>query len=277
MKTDKRVSIIMPAYNTELYIASAIESVLHQTWKNWELIIIENASTDNTLKVIHQFTDSRINVIVSAIKGVSAARNIGLEQATGEYICFLDADDTLPEDSLETRATLLEQEKDITYVDGTVRTFDKSMTKLIRIWKPDFSGNPYLEMCLLNPRCYSAVTWMIRRSSLGSLRFDTSWSHLEDRIFFLQLSKSGHYKSIDSNTYDIRRRPKSLMTQNVPFEQSYARFLKYVEELKVLNHEQTLSEEKYFHRIFFRTYAKQFHVFRSLKHWISLLRLSVRT
>jgi|JI10StandDraft_1071094.scaffolds.fasta_scaffold77413_3 glycosyltransferase involved in cell wall biosynthesis len=270
------VSIVMPAYNVESYIAAAIDSVLNQSWKNWELIIIENASTDKTLDVIRRYSDSRIIVLVSKTKGISSARNVGLEKASGEFVCFLDADDELPPDSIQARASILERNLEISFVDGIVRTFDKDMKKLLREWHPNFIGNPYLEMSLLNPRCFSAVTWLIRKESIGNLRFDITWSHLEDRIFFHQLSKSGNYLSIPVCIYNIRRRPKSLMTQNQPFEKSYKRFIEYIADLRLLSQEETVNEKKYFHKVFFRTYVKNLHLFRAIKHWIALnwLRIS---
>lgn len=83
----------MPAYNLEPYISEAIQSVLTQTYKNFELIIINDGSTDHTQDVINKFSDSRIKAIRQDNMGVSVARNVGIAHAAGEYICFLDGDD----------------------------------------------------------------------------------------------------------------------------------------------------------------------------------------
>lgn len=93
---NKIVSIIMPAYNSEKFIGFSIESVLKQTLKNWELIIINDGSTDNTKKIIEEFKkkDERIKVInLPMNKGIANARNVGIEKAKGKYISFLDSDD----------------------------------------------------------------------------------------------------------------------------------------------------------------------------------------
>lgn len=90
------VSIIMPAYNSEKYIGKAIESVLAQTYNNWELIVIDDASKDNTLDIINDYRkkDSRIKLFQNKVNtGVSATRNIGIELASGDWIAFLDSDD----------------------------------------------------------------------------------------------------------------------------------------------------------------------------------------
>lgn len=90
-----KVTIVMPAYNVEDYIAKSIESVINQTFKNWELIIINDGSTDKTSTLIKYYMklDSRIACIDQGNSGVSAARNRGLLNASGDYISFLDADD----------------------------------------------------------------------------------------------------------------------------------------------------------------------------------------
>ena len=88
------VSIIMPAYNCEKYIKNSIESVLNQTYENWELIIVDDCSTDNTVGVIKEFNDKRIKLFQNkANSGAAFSRNWALREARGKWIAFLDADD----------------------------------------------------------------------------------------------------------------------------------------------------------------------------------------
>jgi len=87
------VSIIIPLYNKEQTIARTIESILKQTFPNWELIVIDDGSTDNCVEVVKQFQDERIHVISQENQGPGSARNRGIEDATCEYVAFLDADD----------------------------------------------------------------------------------------------------------------------------------------------------------------------------------------
>lgn len=90
------VSIIMPCYNAEKHIEKAIESVINQTYKNWELIIIDDQSTDSSIRIINKYmiTDERINMYQLDKKGgASTARNFGIKKASGQYIAFLDSDD----------------------------------------------------------------------------------------------------------------------------------------------------------------------------------------
>lgn len=96
MGKEPLVSIIMPVYNADKYLSASIESVLTQSYLNWELIAIDDASTDESRKILSDYSknDSRINVVeVDVNSGVSNARNIGINCAKGEYLCWLDADD----------------------------------------------------------------------------------------------------------------------------------------------------------------------------------------
>ncbi|NBG89624.1 glycosyltransferase family 2 protein [Isachenkonia alkalipeptolytica] len=95
-KNEALVSVIMPAYNCEEYVIEAINSVLAQTYKNWELLVLDDGSKDNTLQIIEKFSqkDSRIKALPNGKNmGVSATRNRGIELASGDWIAFLDSDD----------------------------------------------------------------------------------------------------------------------------------------------------------------------------------------
>lgn len=106
------VSIVMPAYNCEKYIIVAINSVIDQTYKNWELLVLDDGSKDNTLKIIEEFSlkDSRIKSLPNGKNmGVSATRNRGIEIAGGDWIAFLDSDDMWESSKLEKQLKLAEE------------------------------------------------------------------------------------------------------------------------------------------------------------------------
>lgn len=99
---DKNISIILPVYNCEKYIDNAIMSVINQTYSKWELIIINDGSTDNTLNVCEKYlSDERIKIVNKKNEGPSAARNLGIRNARGNYIMFIDSDDTYSPEMLE--------------------------------------------------------------------------------------------------------------------------------------------------------------------------------
>lgn len=106
---NEKVSIIMPAYNAKRYITASISSVQNQTWENWELIVIDDCSTDDTHEIISKFvtSDSRISLIKnSKNSGVAVSRNNGVQHAQGDWIAFLDSDDCWAPEKLERQLTL---------------------------------------------------------------------------------------------------------------------------------------------------------------------------
>jgi glycosyltransferase involved in cell wall biosynthesis len=97
------VSIIIPVYNAAAYIAETINSAISQTWENKEIIIVDDGSTDGSLAIVKKYENDSIKVFTQQNKGAGAARNTGLSRATGEYIQFLDADDLLSTNKIESQ------------------------------------------------------------------------------------------------------------------------------------------------------------------------------
>ena len=93
MSISTLISVIVPAYNAEQYIAQCIDNLLCQTYKNLEIIVVDDGSTDNTSRVLQQYP--KVKYIYQPNSGVSVARNAGIEAASGEFIHFMDADDLL--------------------------------------------------------------------------------------------------------------------------------------------------------------------------------------
>ena len=95
------ISIIINVYNGERFIKKCLDSVLKQTYSNLEILIVNDGSTDNTFKICESYTDKRIKIIITENLGLSMSRNVGLDNATGDYIYFVDADDYIELDALE--------------------------------------------------------------------------------------------------------------------------------------------------------------------------------
>lgn len=107
---DKRlVSIIIPVYNAEKFLADAISSALDQQWPNVEIIVVDDGSTDSSLPVANRFRSDKVKVISQENRGASAARNVGLSRANGDFIQFLDADDLLSPDKIYHQVNLLNE------------------------------------------------------------------------------------------------------------------------------------------------------------------------
>jgi glycosyltransferase involved in cell wall biosynthesis len=120
------VSIIIPVFNSDEYIADAINSALSQTWANIEIIIVDDGSTDQSLNIARNFKDDRLRIFEQKNKGASAARNKGLTEAKGDYIQFLDADDVLNSIKVEAQVRLLVGKDDAIANCATVNFFDKT-------------------------------------------------------------------------------------------------------------------------------------------------------
>lgn len=142
-----KVSIITPCYNVATFIQATIQSIQQQTLNDWELILVDDGSTDNTAEIIRSIAseDTRIKLLQKSNGGTASARKLGLEHAQGEYIQFLDADDRIENTKLKRQTTLMDSEQlDITYTDwrfvsidgqeGPIRGLNCSLLRLLTVW-----------------------------------------------------------------------------------------------------------------------------------------------
>lgn len=174
------VSIIMPAYNAAKYIGEAIQSVLEQTWTNWELIILDDGSTDNTLQIAQQFAakDDRIQVYHQSNQGGCVARNEALKHVTGDYVQYLDADDKLHAEKLSLQV-VENVDEDTVILGSCLRLLangycvESSMAKLctsyapaidtqVAIWSNHFNSFPYSSYLIPRPISDMVGEWNIQ-------------------------------------------------------------------------------------------------------------------
>lgn len=125
-----KVSIIIPVYNAEATIARAIQSCINQTYSNIEIICVNDGSLDNSLQILHSFSDDRIIIIDQENAGVVAARKIGVIKSTGDFLFFLDADDSLIEKAIEILTNALLIDDTIDLVRGNIGMFDENLNFL---------------------------------------------------------------------------------------------------------------------------------------------------
>ena len=116
LKSTPFISIIIPTYNHANFLAKALESVINQTYRNWEAIVIDNHSTDGTSEIINKYKDTRIHYLKISNDGIIAkSRNLGINVAKGKWIAFLDSDDYWTEDKLEICIKNIDDEVDFVY------------------------------------------------------------------------------------------------------------------------------------------------------------------
>jgi glycosyltransferase involved in cell wall biosynthesis len=167
--TSQFVSIICPLHNKEEFISETIKSVLAQSFENWELIIVENGSTDNGPDIVRKYSDSRISLVVSTKLGPGAARNYGLSLADGEWILFLDADDLLATNYLESRlkASLDASRPDI-IVGGWEEFSTKDSGHILRRPAGESGGKLAIEEGAIAAAPWALHAALIRRAALST-------------------------------------------------------------------------------------------------------------
>lgn len=179
MSAQPLVSIIVPCYNYGRFLAEALESLLAQTYSNWECIIVNDGSTDNTEEVSNQFVekDTRFKYIYQSNSGVSSARNRTLQEARGEYIQLLDADDLLESEKLRLQVTLLEENPDVDLVFSNMIFFshdDKTVfsePKLLLNKKPVSGSGDILLESLLDDNTFLPGCTLSRKSLYDDVGF----------------------------------------------------------------------------------------------------------
>lgn len=222
------VSIIMPAYNAGSFIREAIESVLAQDHEEWELIVVNDGSTDGTGTIASSFTDPRIQVVHQENRGIGGARNRALELIRGEFLVTLDADDVMPPQSVSSRLAVLLADPDLSFADGSVLMMDRTLTTILKRYTPTFTGEPLAELLKLNGSCFFGTTWMIRKGTGMELRFDEDTSHAEDLLFYLSVSKGRKYGFTRETVLHYRRTGTSAMSNLDGLARGYAHIVRWL-------------------------------------------------
>lgn len=195
-------SIIIPCYNVEEYISSTINSVLEQTYNNWELILVNDGSTDNTIKILERYNKKyeRITVIEQDNNGVSSARNIGLEMAKGEYIYFLDGDDIIESNLFTQAKKAFEKNKeiDIFSFGFNIVNNEKEVMESYSFEKYNadlFSSNEFMKLYLNKKIRQHICSFIIKKKILidNQISFSENISYGEDQEFQI---KSIHHSNI---------------------------------------------------------------------------------
>jgi len=222
---DDFITVITPAFNSAPYIHDTIKSVINQSYKNWELLIVNNNSTDDTEAVVKSFSDKRIKLFFERKQGVGFARNLALSKMKGNYFCFLDADDVLPEYALESRLKIFLENEAVDFVDGGVDFVNESMSKLAKNYRPSFKGKPYDRLLSLDSRCLFGNTWMVKRDMNEKYEFQTDMTHAEDLFFYLTISKGKFYDYTSETILLYRQRDNSAMKDINGLESGYLQLI----------------------------------------------------
>lgn len=190
------ISVIVPIYNVERYLRQCLDSIVNQTYKNLDIILIDDGSPDNSGAICDEYeqTDSRITVIHKANGGLCAARNDGIERATGDWIAFVDSDDWCEPDYFEQYMKARERTgdaPDVLLSQG--RLLEYSHKQLAQTWFSEpfhYTGRKQIEMLMTNLHIYGLPWDKLYNSSFlkrNQLKFDVSCKALEDFLFNFQV------------------------------------------------------------------------------------------
>ena len=243
-----KISIIVPVHNTEKYLRKCVASIQAQTYKNIEIILVENASTDNSLALCHELAkeDDRINVIHLEVGDPSIARNEGIKASTGEFLGFIDSDDTIEPDMYEQMINLaIKEELDIVFCDF-VKKYDYRSDRYIFENSGKITVAPAKEILKLNFKdkiTQSQCTLLSRKEIFSDIHFPenrfyedtaTTWKLL------LKAQKAGH---IARPFYHYYRHSGSIV-HTPSFKIHYGHVLADIERIEFINASQLYSKEE---------------------------------
>ena len=237
------LSVIIPVYNKELYIADLIEDLLNQTFTDFECILVDDGSTDKSGEICDRIveTDSRFKVFHIKNGGVSNARNFGIDKATGEYITFIDSDDRLYPEHFENLVTLISQ-NDVDFVISGLENYWMDSDKKTYTFAPYKGKKTKSEILVTFAQVQKdtgifgfCVAKIFRKNLIDDIRFDTTIKLAEDFDFYLRI-----YKKIDAIYFD---------------DKCYYRYLQFAD-----NSSQIVLDEKidYFTQLIIRLRFREF-------------------
>jgi glycosyltransferase involved in cell wall biosynthesis len=209
-----RISVIVPAYNAALYLSHAIDSVLAQTYLNWEIVIVDDGSADNTCAVVDSYRpklQDRLRYIHQPNRGVSAARNAGIRAARGEFIALLDADDVWLPRRLERGVKAMDADPDTGLVHARVARIDTqgSVTGQLKV-EPKYLSGRIARHIYTRHAHLICTTVMFRKNCLETAGwFDETMHVTEDRDLWFRIALRYKVAYIDEVSAYYRLSPSS--------------------------------------------------------------------
>lgn len=208
------VSVIMAVYNGEKYIQEAIESVLNQTYKDIELVVVDDGSNDNTRKIVEKYKD--VIYIYQENKGQGSARNLGIEVSKGEYLAFLDSDDLYAPDKIEKQLKILLKNNNIDVVYNDLKVVDEKLNYLnilksegIYEKREDLLANIIYRQVIQGPICM-----MLRRKCIEDIKWSEELIYAVDYEYVIKLAFKYNFKYLEEPLYIYRRHESNLSNKH---------------------------------------------------------------
>ena len=218
---NRMISVILPVYNGEKTIREAVESVLDQTCADFELIVINDGSTDSTIKILTEIEDPRLKVYSFPNSGLATSRNRGKSIAMGEYIAFIDADDLWMPGKLQAQLGSLHQNPEAAVSYCWVNYIDNDGNFVCPDNRVNINGNVY-QTILIENFIHSGSTIMARRKAIESIGgFDESLPAVEDWDLYIRLAANYPFVCVPEPHVLYRLTPGALSTNVILMENSF--------------------------------------------------------
>lgn len=247
-----KISVLMPVFNAENYLKSAIDSIIAQTFTNWELVIVNDGSTDGSEKIIKSYNDKRI-LYVENERNIALIKtlNKGIDFCRGEYIARMDADDVAHPKRFAKQVDFLDNNPKYILCGTNASVIDKEGKVTGKV--KNLTSNDFLQIHLLfsNPFIHPSI--MIRNGMLYANRFDEHYKHVEDYELWVRLSKLGLMANINEDLLSYRCHDRNVSVLNTDIQNELKTQI-IVEQLQNLDITPT-EKEIYCHIITFKMYA----------------------
>jgi glycosyltransferase involved in cell wall biosynthesis len=215
------VSVVMTSYNHEKYLSGALDSVLNQTFQDFELIVVDDASSDGSREIIRQYQrkDSRIRTIFhDRNMGISLTTNDGFNAAAGEYVAYVQSDDLWLPEKLEKQLQVLEHDpnlivwSDAAIIDGTGKPTGRLFTEKYKAVEKQKSGNLFPALSKSNYICGQSM--ILKTAVAQEIRFDPKLVYANDYKFMLQLSRKYEFYFMDEPLVQYRIHGDNSISKN---------------------------------------------------------------
>ncbi|GGG61687.1 glycosyltransferase [Epilithonimonas arachidiradicis] len=255
MTSSPLVTIIIPCYNVEKYVAFCIDSIINQDYENWECVIINDGSTDNTLEILKSFESisPKIRLFNQKNAGLSATRNRGIDLAEGKFLFFLDSDDILDKSAIRTFVSSFENNDIITGITVSSKINKEAISKISQLYSPKegeiFFVNNHFDVLIRTME--SALTpvaqnRLYKREFIekNNLRFKEGILHEDELWFFETMLLARNVKFIDKETYFYRTDNSDSITKNISDKNlnSYLDILETILEKYYINNTDNLTK-----------------------------------
>lgn len=212
------VSVVIPTYNRVEFIGAAISSVLGQSYECFELIVVDDGSTDLTAQVVLSFTDSRLIFIKQENQGRSAARNRAIAMARGRYIAFLDSDDEYLQDKLLLQVAYMDSHPEVGLLYTSAQCINATGETMVdHDYMATVEGNIYREIAFFRPVTITLPTVMLRREVLDKVGgFDVAMERFEDTDLWRRIAKQFRVGVIESSTCRLRTHASNALISQDP-------------------------------------------------------------